>query len=120
MGPQVIMGMKIFEPYRDQLKTIQSLQKIYTDLYRREMEFYVGDYVFFMVSLTRFGIKGKLALGYVRPFKIVERISDVAYCLNLPPQLSHVHNVLYVSMLKKYTPNPSHIFSYVEIPHSQM
>ena len=52
------------------------------------MEFNVGDYIFLKVSpmcgVTRFGIKGKLALRYVGPFKIVERISDVAYCLNLP------------------------------------
>ena len=47
---------------------------------------------------------------------IVERISDVAYRLDLPPQLSHVHDVFHVSMLKKYTPDASHILPYAKIP----
>ena len=84
------------------------------------MEFNVGDYVFLKVSsmrgVTRFGVKGKLAPRYVGPFMIVERIGDVAYRLNLPPQLSHVYDVLHVSMLKNYTPDPSHVLPYVEIP----
>ena len=33
----------------------------------------------------------------------------MAYHLELPPELSQIHNVFYVSMLKKYIPNPSHI-----------
>ena len=69
-----------------------------------------------MRGVTRFGIKGKLASRYVGPFMIVERIGDVAYHLDLPPQLSHVHDVFHVSMLKKYTLDPSHILPYAEIP----
>ena len=69
-----------------------------------------------MCDVTRFGcIKGKLTPRYVGSFKIVERISDVAYRLNFPPSLSHVHDVFHVSMLK-YTPNPSHILLYADIP----
>ena len=33
-------------------------------------------------------------------------------CLQLPPQLSHVHNVFHVSMLHKYVSNPKHIINY--------
>ena len=33
----------------------------------------------------------------------------MAYRLELPPQLSRIHNVFYVSILKKYVPDPSHI-----------
>ena len=40
----------------------------------------------------------------------------MAYRLNLPPQLSHVHNVFHVSMLKNYTPDPSRILPYADIP----
>ena len=83
------------------------------------MEFNFGDYVFLKVSpmrgVTRFGIKGKLAPRYVGPFMIVERIGDVAYRLDLPPQLSHVYDVFHVLMLKKYTPDPSHVLPYAEI-----
>ena len=37
-----------------------------------------------MSGKTRFDIKGKLAPIYVGPFKIAEKIGEVAYCLNLP------------------------------------
>ena len=33
----------------------------------------------------------------------------MAYRLELPPELSRIHNVFHVSMLKKYVPDPSHI-----------
>jgi hypothetical protein len=43
----------------------------------------------------------KLAPRYVRPFKIIDRKGEVAYQLELPPQLSNVHDVFHVSQLKK-------------------
>ena len=33
----------------------------------------------------------------------------MAYRLELPPELSRIHNVFHVSMLKKYVPDRSHI-----------
>ncbi|PON44904.1 hypothetical protein PanWU01x14_262770, partial [Parasponia andersonii] len=59
---------------------------------------------------------GKLAPRYISSFEITDRIRPVAYRLNLPAQLGHVHNVFHVSMLKKYTSNPSHIVQYVHVP----
>jgi hypothetical protein len=43
-----------------------------------------------------------LAPRFIGPFKIIEKIGEVAYQLELLPQLSDVHNVLHVSQLKKY------------------
>ncbi|GJW60817.1 hypothetical protein Tco_0110152 [Tanacetum coccineum] len=51
--------------------------------------------------IIRFGKKVKLALRYVRPFEILERISPVAYRLRLPKELSGVHDTFQVSNLKK-------------------
>nr|GEY06388.1 retrotransposon protein, putative, Ty3-gypsy subclass [Tanacetum cinerariifolium] len=45
--------------------------------------------------------EGKLALRYVRPFEILERIGPVAYRLRLPEELIGVHNTFHVSNLKK-------------------
>ena len=39
----------------------------------------------------------------------------VAYRLALPPSLSSVHEVFHVSMLRKYTPDPSHIVDWGEL-----
>ena len=69
-----------------------------------------------MHSVTRFDIKDKLASRYVRPFDIIEKVDDVTYCLNLPAQLGHVHNVFYMSVLKKYTLDLSHGLPYTNIP----
>ncbi|GJY74150.1 putative reverse transcriptase domain-containing protein [Tanacetum coccineum] len=49
--------------------------------------------------------KGKLALRYVRPFEILERIGPVAYRLRLPEELIGVHDTFHVSNLKKFLGN---------------
>nr|GFD23358.1 putative reverse transcriptase domain-containing protein [Tanacetum cinerariifolium] len=80
-------------------------QKSYADLKRKPMKFQVGDKVMLKVSpwkrVVRFGKWGKLNPRYVGPFKVLERIGDVAYKLDLPKELSRVHNTLHVSNLKK-------------------
>nr|GFD48323.1 putative reverse transcriptase domain-containing protein [Tanacetum cinerariifolium] len=77
----------------------------YADLKRKPMELQVGDKVMLKVSpwkrVARFGKREKLNLRYVGPFKVLERIGDVAYKINLPEELSRVHNTLHVSNLKK-------------------
>ncbi|GJU29844.1 putative reverse transcriptase domain-containing protein [Tanacetum coccineum] len=45
--------------------------------------------------------RGKLNPRYVGPFKVIERVGEVAYKLELPEELSRVHNTFHVSNLKK-------------------
>ena len=59
--------------------------------------------------MIRFGKQGKLSPRYIGPFEVVERVGAVAYRLALPPSLSSVHEAFHVSMLRKYTPDPTHI-----------
>nr|GFC48019.1 putative reverse transcriptase domain-containing protein [Tanacetum cinerariifolium] len=80
-------------------------QKSYADLKRKPMEFQVEDKVMLKVlpwkGVVRFGQRGKLNLRYVGPFKVLEEIEKVAYKLELPEELSRVHNTFHVSNLKK-------------------
>nr|GEX44318.1 putative reverse transcriptase domain-containing protein [Tanacetum cinerariifolium] len=79
--------------------------KSYADLKRKPMEFQVGDTVMLKVSpwkgVVRFGKRGKLNPRYVGPFKVLEKIGKVAYKLELPEELSRVHDTFHVSNLKK-------------------
>ncbi|GJX30682.1 hypothetical protein Tco_0240537 [Tanacetum coccineum] len=52
-------------------------------------------------GVIHFGKRGKLNPWYIRPFKILERISPVAYKLELPKELSNVHNTFHISNLNK-------------------
>jgi len=65
----------------------------------------VGDFVYLKVSLFRglkqFNVRGKLAPRYIGPFKVIDRKGVVAYQLELPSQLSGIHDVFHVSQLKK-------------------
>jgi hypothetical protein len=87
------------------LKVAQSRQKSYADKRRRDISFEIGDFVYLKVSPMRgtcwFKVKGKLAPRNIGPFKIVDHRGEVAYQLELPPQLSDVHDVFYMSQLKK-------------------
>ena len=73
----------------------------------------MGDHVFLKVMpkrrVIRFEKRGKLSTRYIGPFEVLERVGAVAYRLTLPPSLSRVHEVFHVSMLRKYTPDPTHI-----------
>ena len=60
-------------------------------------------------GVVRFGKRGKLALRYIGPFEILERVGIVAYRLALLSSLSCVHEVFHVSMLRKYTLSPTHV-----------
>ncbi|GJR07762.1 putative nucleotidyltransferase, ribonuclease H [Tanacetum coccineum] len=101
---------------REKLKEAQTRQKSYADRHRRALEFQPGEHVFLKVSPTRgvrrFGIKGKLSPRFIGPFEILDRVGEVSYRLALPPQLSHVHNVFHVSLLRGYKYHPLHVISY--------
>ena len=91
----------------------QSWQKSYADIRRRPLEFEVGDHVFLKVMLkrevVRFGKRGKLSSRFIGPFEILKRVDTVAYQLALPPSMSSVHKVFHVSMLRRYTLDPTHV-----------
>jgi hypothetical protein len=95
-GEHKIFGPDLVMEAEDKVKVIQtnpkaaqSRQKSYADIRRRPLQFQVGDFVYLRVSPTRgtqrFGVKGKLAPRYIRPFEILENCGPIAYHLQLPP-----------------------------------
>ena len=98
---------------QQRLRTTFSRQKSYDDPTRKDVSFSAGDMVFLKVSpmkgVMRFGKKGKLAPRYIGPFEIRSRVGEVAYRLILPHELSRIHPVFHVSMLRKYISDPSHV-----------
>ncbi|PKA57028.1 hypothetical protein AXF42_Ash002332 [Apostasia shenzhenica] len=84
--------------------------------HHRKVEFQVGDQVFLKVSpmrgIARFGRASKLNPRYVGPFKIVEKIGVVAYQLALPTQMSGIHNVFHVSLLRKFVSDPTKVINF--------
>ncbi|XP_049374043.1 uncharacterized protein LOC125839115 [Solanum verrucosum] len=59
--------------------------------------------------MRQFGKKGKLSPRYIGPYKVIRRIGQVAYELELPQVLSTVDRVFHVSMLRKCVGDPSRI-----------
>ncbi|GJZ25643.1 putative reverse transcriptase domain-containing protein [Tanacetum coccineum] len=87
------------------MQAARDRQKSYADLKRKLMEFQVGDKVMLKVSpwkgVVHFGKRGKLNPRYVGPFKVLGKVREVAYKLDLPEELNRVHNIFHVSNLKK-------------------
>ena len=94
------------------LKTTQDRQKNYVELKITPREFQVVDHVYIKInsqkSTLRLGKYKKLAPRYGKKFEIIGKVGSVAYQLTLPPNIK-VHNVFYVSLLKRYIHDLSHV-----------
>nr|GEW22411.1 putative reverse transcriptase domain-containing protein [Tanacetum cinerariifolium] len=105
LSAEDVRGMIIKDLPKEKIQAARDRQKSYADLKRKSMDFQVGDRVMLKVSpwkgVIRFGKRGKLNHRYVAPFKMLSKVRDVAYKLELPQQLSRVHNTFYVLNLKK-------------------
>ncbi|XP_070056568.1 uncharacterized protein [Nicotiana tomentosiformis] len=70
-----------------------------------------------MKGVMRFGKEGKLSSRYIGPYKIIRRVGQVSYELDLPSKLEFVHLVFHVSMFRKYIRDPSKVIpvDYVQV-----
>ena len=88
-GPNVIKeSEENVKLIRDRLKVAQSRQKSYKDKKRKEVVYEIGDraclHVFPLRGVKRIGVKGQLAPRFVGPYRVLERMEEVAYKLELP------------------------------------
>ncbi|GJV00701.1 putative reverse transcriptase domain-containing protein [Tanacetum coccineum] len=111
-GPEMVQETteKVIQ-IKQRMQAARDQQKSYADLKRKPIEFQVGGRVMLKVlpwkGVVHFGKRGKLNPRYVRPFKVLEKIGTIAYKLELPQELSRVHNTFHVSNLKKcYSDEP--------------
>ncbi|GJY98910.1 putative reverse transcriptase domain-containing protein [Tanacetum coccineum] len=104
---------------RQRLQAARDRQRSYANVRQKLLEFQVGNRVMLKVlphkGIFRFGKQGKHNPRYIRPFKILERIGPVAYKLELPEELSNVHNTFYISNLKKCLSDESLIIPMKEL-----
>jgi hypothetical protein len=105
-GPDIVEEAEsIVHRVQENLKAAMSRQETYANKRCQPLEFKVGNHVYLRVSpmksVKRFGVKGKLAPRYIKPFPILENCVIVAYKLDLPPSLAGFHDIFHVSQLKK-------------------
>ena len=104
----------IVKQVQGNLKVTQDRQKSQADLKQTQKKFQVCQHVFIKVrpkkTSLRLGSFAKLAPQYCRHFEILSRIGQVAYQLDLPPNLK-VHNVFHISVLKKYVHDATHVIN---------
>lgn len=91
---------------QDKLLVTQSRKKKYVDHKVRYVAFKSGKNVLLKVSpikwVIRFGKMGKLSPRYIGPLEILECMGTVAYKLTLRSNLSSVHPIVHLLMLKRY------------------
>lgn len=105
-----------------EIKAAQDCQKSCANLKRSKRIFEEGQRVFLRIchkkSSLSLGKYKKLSARYAGPFLISKKINDQAYQLELPLHIK-IHNVFHVNLLKKYVPDPTHVFSDDQLTVSQ-
>ncbi|KAA3470004.1 DNA/RNA polymerases superfamily protein [Gossypium australe] len=86
-------------------------QKSYSELKWRDIEFSVSPWK----KVLRFFRKGKLSPRFIGPYHIVKRVGPVAYQLELPLELDHIHDIFHESKLRCYRSDHSHVIPVEEI-----
>jgi hypothetical protein len=104
--PDIVEEAKVIVHHiHDNLKAVKLCQGTYANKRHQPLEYEVGNHVYLRVlamkGVKRFGMKGKLAPRYIRPFPILEKYGTVAYKLDLQPSLDGVHDIFHVSQMNK-------------------
>jgi hypothetical protein len=101
----IVEIQEILKVLKENLHTAQNRQKVKADRHRIERSFEVGDLVCLRLqpyrqsSLKKSGAE-KLKPGFYGPYRVIRRVGEVSYELELP-EGRRIHNMFHVSCLKK-------------------
>jgi hypothetical protein len=95
--------LKFHETTKENIERMNTMYKLAGDKGRKELKFELGDLVWLHLRKERFPelCKSKLLPRADGPFKVVERINDNAYKLNLPADFG-VSPTFNIADLKPY------------------
>jgi len=102
---------KVLQQLKQNLWKAQVRMKKFADKKRSEVSFEIGDWVFVKLQPYRqhsmaLRKNQKLGMRFFGPFKVIQRIGQVAYKLQLPED-TRIHPVFHVSILKKCEGDPT-------------
>lgn len=105
---------------KDVLSRAQDRQAQYANQYRKEGTFKIGDEVLLSTENIQLGTQKrrpskKLTPKFIGPFKIIQKISDVTYKLDLPNTM-RIHPVFHISLLKPFHPSPQEFVGRAQLP----
>ncbi|CAN6686643.1 unnamed protein product [Malus baccata var. baccata] len=114
VGPEIVdETTQNIQVIKSNLKAAQDQQKSLADKQAIDRVYKIGDWVFLRLSPWRgvvwFGKRDKLSPRYIGPYQITEQVGKVGYRLELPSELSKLHDVFHVSMLRHYVADQSHV-----------
>jgi hypothetical protein len=113
-GPEIVqLTAEKVNVAKEALRVARERQKSYADKKRRPFDFKEGEMVMLKVSpwkgIIRFGKRGKLSPRFIGPFKILEKVNEQAYRLDLPPELDGIHSTFHVCYLRKCLANETSV-----------
>nr|GEX07712.1 putative reverse transcriptase domain, ribonuclease H-like domain, aspartic peptidase domain protein [Tanacetum cinerariifolium]GEX16415.1 putative reverse transcriptase domain, ribonuclease H-like domain, aspartic peptidase domain protein [Tanacetum cinerariifolium] len=123
-GPEIVQETtKKIIHIKQRIQAVHDRQKSYASLKRKPMEFQVEDSVILKVLplkwVVHYAKQGRLNPRYVEPFKGLEKVRSVAYKLELPQELSRLHNTFHVILIylvlliyEVTLPNPYSVATY--------
>nr|GEW22785.1 hypothetical protein [Tanacetum cinerariifolium] len=111
----VLVTTEKIKTIRERLEEAQDRWKSYANKRRRPIEFDVRNFVMLKVSpwkgVMRSKNKDKFSPRFIGPFKILKKVEEVPYTLELPEEMRCIHNTFHVSYLRKCLSDESNLGS---------
>ncbi|GKA58285.1 putative reverse transcriptase domain-containing protein [Tanacetum coccineum] len=109
---------RIYIPFRSNVKELllEEAHKSKYSIHPRATKMYLDlKKNYWWPGVMQFKNKGKLSLRFIGPFKILKKVGEVAYTLELPEEMRGIHNTFHVSYLRKCLSDESSVITLDEL-----